>query len=77
MLLAAPVWGQDPPAPQREVKAEIKAVVRISKQLIDDVVTRKEIVATIPLHDMVLGFHCQGVIDGTGQAVGGDDDRQG
>ena len=67
LSLAAPARGQDPPAPQREIKAEIKAVVRISKQLIDDVVGRKEVVATIPYNAVVLGFHCQGVIDGRGK----------
>ena len=59
--------GARPACSQREIKAEIKAVVRISKQLIDDVVTRKEIVATIPYDAIVLGFRCQGVIDGRGK----------
>jgi len=66
-LLAAPVWGQEPPAQQRQIKAEIKAVVRISKQLIDDVVTRREVVASIPFNAVVLGFCCEGVIDGRGK----------
>src|SRR6476469_6296052 len=66
-LPAAPAWGQDPPAQQREIKREIKAVVRISKQLIDDVVTRKEVVAAIPYNAIVLRFHCRGVIDGKGK----------
>ena len=67
MLLAATVWGQEPPAPQREVKQEIKMVVRISKQLIDDVVTSQEIVAKIPLNHMIMRFCCQGIIDGKGK----------
>jgi len=67
MLLVATVWGQDPPTPQREVKAEIKMVVRISKQLIDDVVTRQEIMAKIPLDHMIMKFRCQGIIDGNGK----------
>jgi hypothetical protein len=60
LLLAQPARGQAPPAQQ----GEIKAVVRISKELIDDVVARKEIVATVPYDAIVLGFRCQGVIDG-------------
>ena len=44
ILLPAPARGQEP----RAHKAEIKVVVRISKQLIDDVVARKEVVAAIP-----------------------------
>ncbi len=63
-LLALPVCGQEPP-PQ---PGEVKMVVRISKQLIEDVVTRKEVVATIPYHNaIVLGFRCDGVIDGKGK----------
>lgn len=67
MLLAGPAWGQDPPVQQREIKREIKAVVRISKQLIDDEVTRKEVVASIPYNAIVVGFRCEGVIDGRGK----------
>jgi hypothetical protein len=66
-LLAAPVWGQESPAPPRQIKPEIKAVVRISKPLIDDVVTRREVVASIPYDSVVVGFHCEGVIDGRGK----------
>ena len=55
-----PVRGQAPPPKQ----GEIKAVVRISKKLIDDVAARKDIVASIPYDAIVLGFRCQGVIDG-------------
>jgi hypothetical protein len=63
-LLALPVQGQEPP-PQ---PGEVKMVVRISKQLIEDVVTRKEVVASIPYCDaIVLGFRCEGVIDGKGK----------
>ncbi len=60
LLAALPVRGQAPPPQQ----GEIKAVVRISKQLIDDVAARKDVVATIPYDAMVLGFRCQGVING-------------
>jgi hypothetical protein len=63
LLAALPVRGQDSP-PQR---LEIKAVVRISKDLIEDVAGRQEIVATIPLNAIVLGFRCEGVIDGRGK----------
>jgi hypothetical protein len=59
-LLSQPARGQAPPPQQ----GEIKAVVRISKALIDDVVARKEIVAAVPYDAIVLGFRCQGVIDG-------------
>ena len=59
-LLSQPARGQAPPPQQ----GEIKAVVRISKDLIDDVVARKEIVAAVPYDAIVLGFRCQGVIDG-------------
>jgi hypothetical protein len=61
LLLAAwPVRGQAPPPDQ----GEIKAVVRISKELIEDVASRKEIDASIPYDAFVLGFRCKGVIDG-------------
>jgi hypothetical protein len=60
LLVAQPARGQAPPPQQ----GEIKAVVRISKELIDDVVARKEIVAAVPYDAIVLGFRCQGVIDG-------------
>ena len=63
VLLPAPAQGQEARTPQ----AEIKVVVRISKQLIDDVVERKEIVAAIPYCEKVLGFSAQGVIDGQGK----------
>jgi hypothetical protein len=60
LLAALPVSGQAPPPPP----FEIKAVVRISKDLIEDVASRKEVVASIPYDAIVLGFRCQGVIDG-------------
>ena len=63
LLAALPAGGQAPPAQQDE----IKAVVRISKQLIEDVATRVEVVAAIPYRATVLGFCCQGVINGRGK----------
>ena len=63
LLVALPVGGQAPPAPQ----GEIMAVVRISKQLIEDVAAREEVVAAIPYKATVLGFCCQGVINGRGK----------
>ena len=39
--------------------------MRISKDLIQDVAGRKEIVASVPYDAIVLGFRCQGVIDGS------------
>ena len=63
LLVALPVRGQAPPPQQ----GEIRAVARISKQLIEDVASRKEVVATIPYNAIVLGFHCEGVIDGRGK----------
>jgi hypothetical protein len=62
-LLALPERGQGQPAEQ----GEVKAVVRISKRLIAEVTSRKEVVATIPFHARVLGFHCEGVIHGRGR----------
>jgi hypothetical protein len=60
LLAAAPVRGQDPPGQ----KDEIKAVVRISKHLIEDVLGGLEIEALVPFNAKVLGFDCTGVIDG-------------
>src|SRR6516162_3159885 len=54
------------PAEQQD---EIKVLVRISKQLIEDVAAREEIVAAIPYSATVLGFCCQGVIDGRGKVA--------
>ena len=48
-------------------QTEAKAVVRISKQLIDEVVSRSEVVATIPYNVVVLGFHCEGLAHGRGK----------
>jgi hypothetical protein len=59
-LLASPRAGHGE-APQR---GEVQAVVRISKQLLDDAVSRKEISATVPYNAVVLGFHVQGVAEG-------------
>src|SRR6516162_1489903 len=63
LLAALPAGGQAPPAPQ----GEVKAVVRISKQLIEDVAARVEVAAAIPYRATVLGFCCQGVINGRGK----------
>jgi hypothetical protein len=63
LLAALPAGGQAPPAPQDE----IKAVVRISKELIEDVAARVEVAAAIPYRATVLGFCCQGVINGRGK----------
>jgi hypothetical protein len=54
------------PAEQQD---EIKVLVRISKQFIEDVAAREEIVAAIPYSATVLGFCCQGVIDGRGKVA--------
>ncbi|QDU19017.1 hypothetical protein [Urbifossiella limnaea] len=51
----------------RAPPVEIKAVIRISRQLIDDVVAHKEVEAAVPYRAKVLGFSTQGVIDGTGK----------
>jgi hypothetical protein len=64
MQLPQPVRGQALPAQ----KDEVKAVVRISKRLIEDVVAREEIVAAIPFNAKVLRFTSQGVMDGRGKA---------
>jgi hypothetical protein len=63
LLVALPAGGQAPPAPQ----GEIMAVVRISKQFIEDVAAREEVVAAVPYDAKVLGFRCQGVINGRGK----------
>jgi hypothetical protein len=62
-LVALTVRVQAPPAQQ----GEIKVVARISKQFVEDVAARQEVVASIPYNARVLGFHCQGVIDGRGK----------
>jgi hypothetical protein len=63
LLVAMPGRGQAPPAQH----GDIKVVVRISKQFIEDVAAREEVVAAIPYNAKVLGFCCQGVIDGRGK----------
>jgi hypothetical protein len=63
LLAALPVRAQAPPAQQDD----IKVVARISKQFIEDVAAREEVVASIPYSARVLGFWCQGVIDGRGK----------
>jgi hypothetical protein len=64
LLAAVPVRGQPPPARQ----GEIQVVARISKQFIEDVAAREEIVASVPYYnEKVLGFCCQGVINGRGK----------
>ena len=64
LLAALPVRGQPPPARP----GEIQVVARISKQFIEDVAAREEIVASVPYcNEKVLGFRCQGVIDGRGK----------
>jgi hypothetical protein len=60
LLVVLPVRGQAPPAQQ----GEIMGLVRISKRLIEDVAAREEVVASIPYYAKVLGFWCEGVIDG-------------
>jgi hypothetical protein len=63
LSVALPVRGQAAPAQQ----GEIKVVARISKRFIEDVAARLEVVASIPYTATVLGFCCQGVIDGRGK----------
>jgi hypothetical protein len=63
LLMALPVRGQTPPTQP----GEIKMVARISKQFIEDVAAREEVVAAIPYNARVLGFCCQGVINGRGK----------
>jgi hypothetical protein len=60
LLVAFPVCGQAPAAQQDE----IKLVVRISKQFIEDVVARQEIVAAVPYSAKILGFSAHGVANG-------------
>jgi hypothetical protein len=63
LLAALPVRAQAPSG----LQDEIQVVARISKQFIEDVAAREEIVASIPFDAMVLGFRCQGVINGRGK----------
>jgi hypothetical protein len=61
LLAAAPARGQPAPVPPNE----IMAVVRISKDFIEDVATRVDIVADVPFQNIVvMGFNCHGVIHG-------------
>ena len=62
-LLTSPMQAQD----QSARPDEVKAVFRISKQFLDDITGKKEIVADIPLHAVVLGFRCTGMIHGQGK----------
>jgi hypothetical protein len=64
-VLALPVRAQEPPA-QRE---ELRAVIRISNRLIEEVASREEITAAIPYRDIVLGFCCEGIIYGQGKVT--------
>jgi hypothetical protein len=63
LLAAVPVRAQAPAG----LQDEIQVVARISKQFIEDVAAREEIVASIPFDASVLGFRCQGVINGRGK----------
>jgi hypothetical protein len=54
------VLRQDPPVQP----SDIKAIVRISKKLIEEVAAGEEIVAAVPYCEKVMGFSCQGVIHG-------------
>jgi len=67
ILLAAPGRGQDAPEPRRQVKAEIKAVIRVAKAMIDDVVDSQEVAAKIPLNATILRIPFTGLIDGRGK----------
>jgi hypothetical protein len=60
-LLASPAHGQEPVK-----QAEIKVVVRVSRQLIEEAVARKEVVTAVPYCATVLGFATEGVIEGRG-----------
>ena len=74
LLVASPAHGQPPPAPQ----GEIQVVARISKQFIEDVAAREEVVASVPFcNEKVLGFRCQGVIGGRGKLSVEMKDNQG
>jgi len=59
LLAALPAQCQEPAQPR-----EPRAVVRISKHMIDDVASREEIVASLPLRDTIVGLRCQAMIDG-------------
>jgi hypothetical protein len=63
-LLALPKTGH---AQQSGKLSDVQAVVRISKELIDDVVSKVEVTGTIPYYARILGFHVQGLADGRGK----------
>src|SRR6516164_5222289 len=64
-LLASPLTGRAQPAQQDEVKA----VVRISKELIDDVLAKVEVTGTIPYDARLLGLRVQGLAYGRGKLM--------
>lgn len=45
---------------------EIQAVFRISKEYLNDVIGREEIVANLPFNAKIVGFCCTGVVHGRG-----------
>jgi hypothetical protein len=61
LLASFPVGGQA----QKAEDGEIKAVIRIGKQLMEDLVARREIIADVPFYARVMGFDCHGVAHGT------------
>jgi hypothetical protein len=63
VLLALPTAGHA----QFGQPGEVQAVVRISKELIADVVNKVEVTGTIPYDARVLGFRVQGLADGQGK----------
>jgi hypothetical protein len=71
VLQVAPLHGQGPRTSVAQEPSdqprEIRAVIRIEKQLIDDAVSRKQVVAAIPFNAKVVDFRFQGVIDGQGK----------
>jgi hypothetical protein len=62
-LLALPSTGHAQPGKL----GDIQAVVRISKEMIDDVVSKVEVTGTIPYYARILGFHVEGLADGRGK----------
>jgi hypothetical protein len=79
ILPAAPLWAQEPgvgtteelwvtAAKEPEAPAtEVMAVGRVSKQLLEDIISGKDVVAAIPFRARVVSFCFQGVIDGQGK----------
>src|SRR5262249_42500185 len=47
----------------------LRAVIRISNRLIEEVASREQITAAIPYRDVVLGFCCEGIIYGQGKVA--------